>query len=98
VSRIGERVRELRVAAGLSQQALSNAAGLSTSVVSQLEQGTNLDPRLSTLLALADAMGVTLDELAGRTPPVEAPADRPAAETPPKRRKGKKGEGERPRC
>jgi transcriptional regulator with XRE-family HTH domain len=90
MSRIGERVRELRVAAGLSQQALSNAAGLSTSVVSQLEQGTNQDPRLSTLLALADAMGVTLDELAGRTPPAEASADRPAAERPASRRKGKK--------
>jgi transcriptional regulator with XRE-family HTH domain len=44
---------------------LAVRAGLSLSVVSQIEQGSIPDPRVSTLLKLAAALGVTLDELAG---------------------------------
>jgi len=68
VPRIAQRVKELRGRSGLTQQAVAMAAGLSVSVVSQIEQGTNADPRLSTLLALAAALGVSLDELAGPGP------------------------------
>ena len=59
----GRRVKELREARGLSQQALAMAAGLSISVVAQLEQGLRADPRLSTAVALASALGVSMDEL-----------------------------------
>jgi transcriptional regulator with XRE-family HTH domain len=38
------------------------------SLVTQIEQGRTSDPRLSTLRALAKALGVTLDELAGKQP------------------------------
>jgi transcriptional regulator with XRE-family HTH domain len=34
-------------------------------LVSQIEQGQKADPRLSTVAALAKALGVTLDDLAG---------------------------------
>jgi transcriptional regulator with XRE-family HTH domain len=60
---LGENVARLRKAAHLTQQQLAVAAGLAVSVVSQLEQGKNQDPRLSTLSALATGLGVTLDEL-----------------------------------
>jgi transcriptional regulator with XRE-family HTH domain len=62
---IGQSVKDLRAAAGLTQQELAVRAGLSVSVVSQIEQVTNADPRLSTLAALAGALGVSLDQLAG---------------------------------
>ncbi len=62
---IGKNVKRLRLKAGLTQQDLAVAAGLNTSVVSQLEQGRNGDPRVSTLRALAKALGVGLDDLAG---------------------------------
>ena len=63
--RVCRRIKALREAAGMSQQALAVAAGLSVSVVSQLEQGTKRDPRLSTVQALARALGVDIRELAG---------------------------------
>jgi transcriptional regulator with XRE-family HTH domain len=63
IPHLGRRVKQLREAAGLSQQALAAAAGLSISVVTQLEQGAKADPRVSTAAALAAALGVTMDEL-----------------------------------
>lgn len=60
---LAARLKELRVAAGMSQQSLAVAAGLSVSLVSQIEQGSRSDPRISTTTALAKALGVTLDEL-----------------------------------
>jgi transcriptional regulator with XRE-family HTH domain len=76
---IGQSVKDLRAAVGLTQQELAVKAGLSVSVVSQIEQGTNADPRLSTLAALARALGVNLDQLAGGTTPApEPPGEKPA--------------------
>jgi transcriptional regulator with XRE-family HTH domain len=68
---LGERVRQLRIAAGMSQQTLAVAAGLSISVVAQLEQGLREDPRISTVAAIARALGVTIDELMPKTGPGE---------------------------
>jgi transcriptional regulator with XRE-family HTH domain len=52
-----------REAAGLTQQGLAVAAGLSVGIVSQTEQGASKDPRISTLSALARALEVSLDAL-----------------------------------
>ena len=46
---IATQLRELRETAGMSQQSLAVAAGLSVSVVSQIEQGARADPRISTV-------------------------------------------------
>jgi transcriptional regulator with XRE-family HTH domain len=75
------RLKRLREAAGLTQQELAARAGLSISAVTQTEGGQKKDPRLSTVIALAKVLGVTLDELAGGL-----------AESPPKppRRRSKK--------
>jgi transcriptional regulator with XRE-family HTH domain len=67
---LARRVKEHREAAGLSQQALAVAAGLSISMVAQIEQGVRVDPRVSTLLGIARALGVKVDDLI---------ADQPAA-------------------
>jgi transcriptional regulator with XRE-family HTH domain len=68
ISGLGERIRQRRRDAGLSQQGLAVAAGLSISVIAQLEQGQRDDPRVSTLAAIARALGVRLDVLAGIEP------------------------------
>lgn len=60
---VGQRVRALRLKAGMTQQQLAVAAKVPVSGVAQLEQGVTSDPRLSTLRALAKALGVTLDAL-----------------------------------
>ena len=63
----------MREATGLSQQEVAVRADLSMSLVAKLEQGKKGDPRASTLLALASALGVKpgaiLEDL---FPPAEA--------------------------
>jgi transcriptional regulator with XRE-family HTH domain len=66
---IGDRLKSLRTAKGLSQVALARASGLSLGVVTQMEQGLARDPRISTVLALAEALGCSLDDLARDPPP-----------------------------
>ncbi len=81
---IAYRIRTLREAAGLSQQQVAERADLSLSLVAKLEQGRKADPRASTLLALAEAMGVRPGQLIeDLTPP-------PEGTFPPKGKKGKK--------
>jgi transcriptional regulator with XRE-family HTH domain len=67
-SLIGQRIKHFREAAGLTQQQLAVKAGLSSSNLAQIEQGQKTDPRVSTILALADAMAVDVGELLGRPP------------------------------
>ncbi|HEY7328761.1 MAG TPA: helix-turn-helix transcriptional regulator [Gemmataceae bacterium] len=55
----GERLKELREAAGLSQDKLARAADLSTSTVAKMEQRA-IDPSWSTVQALARALGVSV--------------------------------------
>jgi transcriptional regulator with XRE-family HTH domain len=63
---MGVNVKKLRQAAGWSQQQLATLAGLSMSAVALIEQGKKPDPHLSTVVALAGALGVSLDELVGQ--------------------------------
>lgn len=55
---VGDHIRRRRRALGLSLEDVSHASGLSTNGLSELERGLR-DPRLSTLLAVAKALGVT---------------------------------------
>ncbi len=73
-STLANKLKRLREEAGLSQQALAVAAGLSTGVVSRIEQGQKTDILLGTATALARALGVTVDALSeGIHPPTPAP-------------------------
>ena len=60
----GERLRALRLAAGLKQATLGRRAGLSQNHISQLERDLWL-PSLPSFLAIAQALGVCLEMLAG---------------------------------
>lgn len=51
-----------RQASGLTQAALAERAGLRLSTVSDIERG-KIDPRLSTVRALADALGTDIDDI-----------------------------------
>jgi transcriptional regulator with XRE-family HTH domain len=73
----GERVRRLREARNLTAAGLAERAGLAQSQVSRIESGAHVEVRRSTLVALADALGVSLDLLVGREPPAhQTAADR----------------------
>ena len=50
----------------LTLAALSEMTGLGTGRLSEIETGRTSDPRISTLIKIADALDVTLDELMGR--------------------------------
>ncbi len=51
-----------RKATGLTQAALAHKAGVRTSTVCNIEN-RKIDPRLSTMKALANALGVDVDDL-----------------------------------
>lgn len=60
------RIRAARIAQNLSQDEVANAAGLETRTYQHLENSTlrrKFNPRLETLLAVARAIGVELEEL-----------------------------------
>lgn len=59
---LGERLRALRTAAGLSRVQLASAAGVKPSAVRDHEQGINL-PGVETLAAYSNALGVSSDIL-----------------------------------
>src|SRR5215216_5060835 len=54
----GELLRRLRVAAGLTQEALAERAGLSARGVSDLERGVRSAPRRDTLRLLIEALAL----------------------------------------
>ncbi|MCC4248058.1 MULTISPECIES: helix-turn-helix domain-containing protein [Microbacterium] len=56
---VGERIRELRTARGMSARTLAKTLGISPSAVSQIERGV-LQPSVSRLIAITDALGVPL--------------------------------------
>ncbi len=55
---LGWLLRRLRTNAGLTQEELAEAAGVSTRSVSDLERGINLTARKETARLLADALGL----------------------------------------
>lgn len=70
--RLGQAVKRLRGAEGLTQEKLAYAAGLTKNQVQLIESGRASgrkdaegpsNPRLSTLAGLAEALGVTVSEL-----------------------------------
>lgn len=63
---IAQRLKQLRNKAGWSQQKLAEKAGLSYNVITKIEQGAAKMPTIQTMIKLADAFGVSLDELVGR--------------------------------
>jgi predicted ATPase/DNA-binding XRE family transcriptional regulator len=64
VRTFGVRLKQLRVAAGLSQEMLAERAGLSADAVSTLERGARRAPQRATLAALVSALDLSAAEQA----------------------------------
>ena len=62
LDRIGDRLREERVKAGISQRELARRLGLSPSLISQLESGLS-KPSVGTLYAIVTELGLSLDKV-----------------------------------
>ncbi len=96
-SSFGDRLRRYRVAAGLSQEALAECAGVSARTIGAIEQGTSTAPYKGTVERLADALAIPAVEraafmavsryrrprssLAVLTPPWTGPSTLPAPPT-----------------
>ncbi len=90
--RFGVLLRRLRIAAGLSQAALAERAGLSVDGVAALETGRRSRPRAFTVGLIADALGLDAEarallaaRAAGGTSPARQglPTQTPATQAPP---------------
>jgi transcriptional regulator with XRE-family HTH domain len=86
---MGKRFKQLREAAGLSQAALARASGIPLKTYLEWEHGRRT-PLLDAAAKVADALGVSLDLLAGRPTPPAPPAEPPPE--PPKRGRKKGGQ------
>jgi transcriptional regulator with XRE-family HTH domain len=64
-SRIGGSLRSARERAGWSREALAYHSGLSWAAIAQIESGRRKEVRVSSLLALAGALEVSVDYLVG---------------------------------
>lgn len=71
---IGERMRLARTRKEWNQSDLARAVKKPRQHISQVEQGRQ-QPRAELLIDIADALGVTIDYLLGRTPVPDTEAD-----------------------
>lgn len=62
----GEIIRELRIAEKLSQEQLAELASLNRVTIAKYETG-RVEPGANALSRIADALGVTVDRLLGRS-------------------------------
>src|SRR5580658_4104913 len=72
VENFAGRLKELREAAGLTQERLAHQAGLTKDGVAQLEQGRR-EPTWATVLALAGALGVSCEAFTAKPATVSEP-------------------------
>jgi transcriptional regulator with XRE-family HTH domain len=56
-------MKKYRKKLGISQDVLSKRANLAFHTIAKIETGSTPDPRIETVKKIADALGVTLDDL-----------------------------------
>lgn len=76
---LGEVIREFRERAGLSQLGLAKALGMDQPAIARIESARRGGMQFATMCRVASALGVSLDEIAGRAglsnrPVTHAPA------------------------
>jgi transcriptional regulator with XRE-family HTH domain len=62
-SLIGKNIKKYRKLAGISQDVLSKKANLAFHTIAKIEAGSTLNPTIDTVKKIADALGVSLDNL-----------------------------------
>jgi transcriptional regulator with XRE-family HTH domain len=77
---IGQRIKMARIRHNLTQAQLAERIPLSKTALSEIESGVTDNPRMDTLIVLADALQTSIDYLAGRT---EQDTERKDADTVP---------------
>ncbi|MBF1092057.1 helix-turn-helix transcriptional regulator [uncultured Solobacterium sp.] len=62
-----EGFKRIKKEKGINNYEIHKRSGVLESTLSEFERGKHTDLRISTLIKIADALGVTLDELVGRS-------------------------------
>lgn len=62
-SNLGLAIKQVRESAGLTQDDLSDKAGLAYSTLAKIEQGAIKNPSIFTVFAIAEVLGVTVEQL-----------------------------------
>lgn len=60
---MGYRIKEVRILRRMTQEELSKKSGVSRAIISGLESGSRKETTTKTLLAIAIALGTTVDDL-----------------------------------
>ncbi len=63
---LNKKLKEYRKKQALSQEQLAKNAEITYTTLIKIESGRNTNPTLKTIVRIADALGVSLDELIGR--------------------------------
>lgn len=63
---LAKRIKDLRKKYAWSQQKLAEKSGLSYNTITKIEQGAATKPTIHTMIKIADAFEISLDELVGR--------------------------------
>jgi transcriptional regulator with XRE-family HTH domain len=78
VANLGQRIRQAREQAQMSQVELARRIGISANALCSIETGET-DPRVSRVVAIARELQTSLDALVGIEPPAKRPRPRKAA-------------------
>jgi len=63
LSTIARNIKKYRDKLGISQDKLSKMADVTLHTIAKIETGSTPDPRVETLRKIADALGVSVDDL-----------------------------------
>ena len=63
---LAQNIRKLRKKKGLTQEKLSRLADISTATLVKIEAGVAKEPTITTVTKIAEALGVSIDELVAK--------------------------------
>ena len=67
MKRLGNRIKNARLSAGLTQEKVAELVGVSRAAISRWELG-EIEPKIEHLVALSDSLGISVDHLLGIDP------------------------------
>lgn len=65
MNELGEKLKKIRTDKGMTQALLAEKSGFTQETISNLEMGKSPNPKLATLVQIAEALGITLHDWLG---------------------------------
>ena len=74
---LGRRIAQLRKQKGMSQEDFADVSGKMINTISNIERGLS-DPKVTTLMSISKALGISIDELFSETKQVQTTEELPS--------------------